>query len=76
MLFKINSYRADAYAFENKATMVENHLEFDLGNVDYITSEGFSAIIRLLDQNKKIKLINYNEHIKETVELVNLSRIL
>ena len=62
--------------FENDASMYENDIVFDLEEVDYITSDGLSSLLRLTDKGKNIKLINYNEHIKESLELVKLHTIM
>jgi anti-anti-sigma regulatory factor len=76
MIVKINSYRADAKVFEPYMECGEDLIEFDLNDADYITSDGFAAIIQLKQKGKNIRLININEHIKETIELIKLEGII
>lgn len=75
-MIKINSYRADAKAFKLDELQEAAAVEFDMSQTDYITSDGFSALIKLLQQGKQVKLIHVNEHIKETIELIKLEQIL
>lgn len=76
LIIKINSYRADAKAFRLEGSFEGDSLEFDMSQADYITSDGFSELIKLLQLGKRVRLININDHIKETIELIKLEEIL
>ncbi len=76
LIIKINSYRADAKAFKIQDSQGEDSFEFDMSQVDYITSDGFSELIKLLQSGKHVSLRNINDHIKETIEMIKLEQIL
>ena len=55
----------------------ENDFILDLGDVKYLSSKEITKLLVLIkEHNKKIEFINCNEHIIETIKVLNLGEII
>ena len=58
--------------FDKLAESEDMEIIFNLENVKYIASKEISKILMLFTKGKKIKVINANEHIIETFNILQI----
>jgi hypothetical protein len=56
--------------------IADNSITLDLENVQFLTSKDISRLLIIVKGGKSISFINANEHIKETIDVLNLQNII
>jgi|GEM_PF-4877649 len=62
--------------FEAIKKAEDTEIIFDLKNMKYLSSKLITKFLILNSEGKKIELINTNQHIAETIKILNLGNII
>ena len=75
MLVKIINELTDT-DFSNLENVPDKEINFDLSEVKFLSSRTITRMLILSKKGKRLLLSQPNEHIRETVKILNLEEIL
>ncbi|MBN2738115.1 MAG: hypothetical protein JXR70_14120 [Spirochaetales bacterium] len=75
MIFKIEENTKEEQLKKLKETK-DKEIILDLENIQFLTSKDISRLLIAVKGGKKISFVNSNEHIKETIAVLNLQNII